>query len=131
MGRSGKPAGLHRPRDTGSGRLGQFVTDFYTAYAMASGQQFFGKSDPMRLAAAFAALALLAIQPALARDYGYGSSNHGYYHSTDGSDVHGPTRVENAAYHRQLATPPWPEHVPEWWCEYECVPSRQSAVTRP
>ena len=52
----------------------------------------------MRLAAAFAALALLAIQPALARDYGYGSSSHGYYHSTDGSVVHGPTRNENAAY---------------------------------
>src|SRR5690348_14836774 len=42
----------------------------------------------MRLAAA---LALLATQPAFARDYrSYDPSSHGYYHSTDGSTVHGP-----------------------------------------
>ena len=65
----------------------------------------------MRLAAALAALALFAAQPTFARDYrndlsseyGYGSSSHRYYRSSDGSLVHGPTRRENAAYGRVTA----------------------------
>jgi uncharacterized protein DUF3761 len=57
----------------------------------------------MRLATALAALALLATGPALARDYRSDPSSHGYYHSTDGSTVHGPTRRENAAYGRVTA----------------------------
>ena len=72
----------------------------------------------MRLTIAFAALALLVASPTFARDYnpsshglvlGRGSAlgdgdrglrgcRPGYYRSTDGSLVHGPTRNANAAY---------------------------------
>jgi hypothetical protein len=57
----------------------------------------------MRLATALACLILLA-EPTLARSYSYGHSSHGYYHSTDGSTVHGPTRTANAAYGRVSAS---------------------------
>ena len=56
----------------------------------------------MRLASALAALALFIGTPTLARGT-YGSSSHGYYRSSDGSAVHGPTRGENPAYGRVTA----------------------------
>lgn len=56
----------------------------------------------MRLAAALLVLALLPAT-ALARSPGYGSSDGGYYQSTDGSMVHGPTRTREAADGRVTA----------------------------
>ncbi|WP_158745688.1 DUF3761 domain-containing protein [Acidisphaera sp. L21] len=60
-------------------------------------------SAHMRLAAALTALALF-VTPALAREPGHGISSHGFYQSTDGRMVHGPTRTASPAYGRISAT---------------------------
>lgn len=58
----------------------------------------------MRLLLIAAALCSLASPLALARGTYAGHSSHGFYHSSDGSTVHGPTRTINPAYGRVSAS---------------------------
>ena len=48
--------------------------------------------------------AMLFAAPALAREASYGASSHRYYRSSDGSEVHGPTKAANPDYGRVTAT---------------------------
>lgn len=60
----------------------------------------------MRLILA-ACLALLAVEPAFARNTAPRTrdttSSQGYYRSTDGSQVHGPTKEDNSTYGKVTA----------------------------